>query len=142
MSGCTTTGERDCSSFSGFFFRVLFFRRVFFLSFFHLLRSLRDPNPNLSLPPFSLTHRGNFESFEEMYDQRRAEANKAADKFDKAMKAAKRSGGGKAAQEKVVKGAKAAAKGKGGGARGKKGGNDDDLGPSASGKDNPDAPRR
>lgn len=74
-----------------------------------------------------------------MYDQRRAEANKAADKFDKAMK----SGGGKVAQEKVVKGAKAAAKGKGGGARGKRGGeNDDDVGPSASGKDNPDAPRR
>jgi len=121
--------------FFGFFFSGGF---SFFLSFISFAHS----ETQTSLPPFSLAHRGNFESFEEMYDQRRAEANKAADKFDKAMKAAKRSGGGKAAQEKVVKGAKAAAKGKGGGARGKKGGNDDDLGPSASGKDNPDAPRR
>ena len=62
-------------------------------------------------------YRGNFEQFEEMYDQRRREVNKVADKFDKAMRAAKRSGG-KAAQEKVVKGAasqaKAKAKGRGG----------------------------
>jgi len=56
-------------------------------------------------------YRGNFEQFEEMYDQRRREVNKVADKFDKAMRAAKRSGG-KAAQEKVVKGAASQAKSK------------------------------
>lgn len=46
--------------------------------------------------------RGNFLQFEEMYDQRRTEVNKAADKFEKQMKAAKRSGN-KANQDKVNK---------------------------------------
>lgn len=36
--------------------------------------------------------RGNFEQFEEMYEQRRTEVNKAAEKYEKQIKAAKRSG--------------------------------------------------
>lgn len=47
-------------------------------------------------------YRGNFSQFEEMYDQRRTEVNKAADKFEKQMKAAKRSGN-RANQDKVNK---------------------------------------
>jgi ATP-binding cassette, subfamily F, member 1 len=37
-------------------------------------------------------NRGNFEQFEEMYEQRRTEVNKAAEKYEKQIKAAKRSG--------------------------------------------------
>ena len=82
-------------------------------------------------------YRGNFEQFEEMYEQKRREVNNAADKYDKAMKAAKRSGG-RAAQDKVKTATKAAAKGKGGGGKGKRGdrGGGDDA-PAAD-----DAPRR
>ena len=40
----------------------------------------------------SCTNRGNFEQFEEMYEQRRTEVNKAAEKYEKQIKAAKRSG--------------------------------------------------
>ena len=36
--------------------------------------------------------RGNFAQFEEMYEQKRKEVNKVAEKFEKQMKAAKRSG--------------------------------------------------
>lgn len=36
--------------------------------------------------------RGNFEQFEEMYEQKRTEVNKAAEKYEKQIKAAKRSG--------------------------------------------------
>ena len=36
--------------------------------------------------------RGNFAQFEEMYEQKRTEVNKAAEKYEKAIKAAKRSG--------------------------------------------------
>lgn len=36
--------------------------------------------------------RGNFAQFEEMYEQKRTEVNKSAEKFEKEMKAAKRSG--------------------------------------------------
>ncbi|KAK9820427.1 hypothetical protein WJX72_010224 [[Myrmecia] bisecta] len=50
-------------------------------------------------------YRGNFAQFEEMYEQKRTEVNKAADKFEKQMKAAKRSGS-KASQDKVAKSAK------------------------------------
>jgi hypothetical protein len=39
-----------------------------------------------------LMRRGNFEQFEEMYEQRRTEVNKAAEKYEKQIKAAKRSG--------------------------------------------------
>jgi ATP-binding cassette, subfamily F, member 1 len=77
-------------------------------------------------------YRGNFEQFEEMYDQRRREVNKVADKFDKAMRAAKRSGG-KAAQDKVVKGAAAQAKGKKGKKGGRGGDDDDDDGGAGGG---------
>ena len=73
-------------------------------------------------------YRGNFEQFEEMYDQRRREVNKVADKFDKAMRAAKRSGG-KAAQEKVVKGAASQAKSKAKG-RGRGAVDEEDDGPA------------
>jgi ATP-binding cassette subfamily F protein 1 len=45
-------------------------------------------------------YRGNFAQFEEMYEQKRKEVNKEADKFEKQMKAAKRSGS-KANQDKV-----------------------------------------
>jgi len=37
-------------------------------------------------------YRGNFAQFEEMYQQKRTEVNKAAEKFEKQLKAAKRSG--------------------------------------------------
>lgn len=37
-------------------------------------------------------YRGNFAQFEEMYEQRRREVNKEFDKYQKQMKAAKRSG--------------------------------------------------
>ncbi|EIE25084.1 P-loop containing nucleoside triphosphate hydrolase protein [Coccomyxa subellipsoidea C-169] len=50
-------------------------------------------------------YRGNFAQFEEMYEQKRKEVNKAAEKFEKQLKAAKRSGS-KANQDKVVKSAK------------------------------------
>ena len=48
-------------------------------------------------------YRGNFVQFEDMYQQKRTEANKAAEKFEKQMKAAKRSGS-KANQDKVCVG--------------------------------------
>eukprot|EP00884_Botryococcus_braunii_P021886 jgi/Botrbrau1/8381/Bobra.0237s0004.1 len=60
-------------------------------------------------------YRGNFAQFEEMYQQKRKEVNKEAEKFEKQMKAAKRSGS-KANQDKVLKGAKQAAQRKGKGA--------------------------
>jgi len=37
-------------------------------------------------------YRGNFAQFEEMYQQKRTEVNKAAEKFEKQLKAAKRTG--------------------------------------------------
>ncbi|KAK9798586.1 hypothetical protein WJX73_004190 [Symbiochloris irregularis] len=52
-------------------------------------------------------YRGNFVQFEDMYEQKRAEANKVAEKFEKQMKAAKKSGS-KANQDKVTKSAKQA----------------------------------
>ena len=78
-------------------------------------------------------YRGNFEAFEEMYEQKRREVNKAADKYEKAMKAAKASGG-RAAQERVTAKTKAAAKSK---AKSRRGGDDDD---DRDAKD--DAPKR
>ena len=42
-----------------------------------------------------------FLQFEEMYEQKRKEVNKAAEKFEKQLKAAKRSGS-KATQDKVL----------------------------------------
>ncbi|CAL8461952.1 g1483 [Coccomyxa elongata] len=52
-------------------------------------------------------YRGNFAQFEEMYEQKRKEVNKAAEKFEKQLRAAKRSGN-KANTDKVVKSAKQA----------------------------------
>jgi len=77
-------------------------------------------------------YRGNFAQFEEMYEQRRREANKEFDKFQKQLKAAKRSGS-KANADKISKDAKSKAKHKD-----KRGGGDryeDAAGPS-------DAPRQ
>eukprot|EP00891_Asterochloris_glomerata_P000400 jgi/Astpho2/400/Aster-03452 len=54
-------------------------------------------------------YRGNFVQFEEMYDQKRREVNKAADKYEKQMKAAKKSGS-KAKQDKVTESTKFAQK--------------------------------
>lgn len=45
-------------------------------------------------------YRGNFAQFEEMYEQRRREVNKVAEKFEKQMKVAKKTGS-KASQDKV-----------------------------------------
>ena len=45
-------------------------------------------------------YRGNFAQFEEMYQQKRTEVNKAAEKFEKQLKAAKRTGN-RVNQEKV-----------------------------------------
>lgn len=45
-------------------------------------------------------YRGNFAQFEEMYEQKRREVNKAAEKYEKQIKAAKKTGS-KAAQDKV-----------------------------------------
>ncbi|KAL6782065.1 hypothetical protein ACKKBF_B10535 [Auxenochlorella protothecoides x Auxenochlorella symbiontica] len=53
-------------------------------------------------------YRGNFAQFEEMYEQRRREVNKEFDKYQKQMKAAKRSGS-KANADKVAKEAKSKA---------------------------------
>ncbi|KAF8072920.1 ABCF4 [Scenedesmus sp. PABB004] len=48
-------------------------------------------------------YRGNFAQFEEMYEQKRREVNKAFEKYEKQMKAAKQSGkNSKANQEKVL----------------------------------------
>ena len=47
------------------------------------------------------SYRGNFAQFEEMYDQRRREQNKVAEKFEKQLKTAKQSGS-KAAADKVT----------------------------------------
>ena len=52
------------------------------------------------------TYRGNFAQFEDMYEQRRKEANKAFDKYEKQLKAAKASSS-KAKIDKVQAGAKA-----------------------------------
>jgi ATP-binding cassette subfamily F protein 1 len=52
-------------------------------------------------------YRGNFGQFDEMYEQKRREVNKAAEKYEKQMKAAKKSGN-KANQDKVVKSTKQA----------------------------------
>jgi ATP-binding cassette subfamily F protein 1 len=52
------------------------------------------------------TYRGNFAMFEEMYEQRRTEANKAFEKYEKQLKVAKASSS-KAKIEKVQAGAKA-----------------------------------
>lgn len=46
-------------------------------------------------------YRGNFAQFEEMYEQKRREVNKAAEKYEKQIKAAKKTGS-KAAQDKVI----------------------------------------
>ena len=46
------------------------------------------------------SYRSNFAQFEEMYEQKRWEVNKAAEKYEKQIKAAKKSGS-KAAQDKV-----------------------------------------
>lgn len=46
-------------------------------------------------------YRGNFAQFEEMYEQKRREVNKAAEKYEKQIKAAKKTGS-KAAQDKVT----------------------------------------
>jgi ATP-binding cassette subfamily F protein 1 len=54
-------------------------------------------------------YRGNFAQFEEMYEQRRREVNKEFEKYQKQLKAAKKSGS-KAAADKVEKGAKQKAK--------------------------------
>ena len=67
-------------------------------------------------------YRGNFESFEDMYAQKRREMNKEFEKYEKQMKAAKKSGS-KDKADKVAKQAKTGAKqkgkkGKGGGAEG------------------------
>lgn len=51
-------------------------------------------------------YRGNFAQFEEMYEQRRREVNKEFDKYQKQLKAAKKSGS-KANADKVAKDAKA-----------------------------------
>lgn len=51
-------------------------------------------------------YRGNFAQFEEMYEQRRREVNKEFEKYQKQMKAAKKSGS-KANADKVAKDAKA-----------------------------------
>ncbi|KAK2080085.1 hypothetical protein QBZ16_002481 [Prototheca wickerhamii] len=50
-------------------------------------------------------YRGNFAQFEEMYDQRRREVNKEFDRYQKQLRAAKRSGS-KASADKVQKEAK------------------------------------
>lgn len=64
-------------------------------------------------------YRGNFAQFEEMYEQRRREVNKEFEKYQKQIKAAKKSGS-KAAADKVEKGVKhkAKLKAKAGGASG------------------------
>ena len=69
-------------------------------------------------------YRGNFESFEDMYEQKRREMNKEFEKYEKQMKAAKKSGSRDKA-DKVAKQAKQTAKQKG-----KKGGKDRDEGSS------------
>ncbi len=46
------------------------------------------------------SYRGNFAQFDEMYEQKRREVNKAAEKYEKQIKAAKKTGN-KAAQDKV-----------------------------------------
>ena len=69
-------------------------------------------------------YRGNFESFEDMYEQKRREMNKEFEKYEKQMKAAKKSGSRDKA-DKVAKQAKQTAKQKG-----KKGGKGRDEGSS------------
>jgi ATP-binding cassette subfamily F protein 1 len=65
-------------------------------------------------------YRGNFAQFEEMYEQKRREVNKAFDKYEKQLKAAKQSGkSSKQAADKVAgKGGKGGKGGSGGGGGG------------------------
>ena len=77
------------------------------------------------------TYRGSFAQFEEMYEQRRREANKAFEKYEKQLKAAKASSS-KAKIEKVQAGAKAKVER---GKAGKAGADEDD-------EDKADAPRK
>ena len=74
------------------------------------------------------TYRGSFAQFEEMYEQRRREANKAFEKYEKQLKVAKASSS-KAKIDKVQAGAKAKADRKG------RAVDEDD-------EDKPDAPRK
>ena len=71
-------------------------------------------------------YRGNFAQFEEMYEQRRREVNKEYEKYQKQMKAAKKSGS-KANADKVAKDAKMKANRK---EKRRGGGEPADLGPS------------
>ncbi|QDZ24033.1 ABC transporter [Chloropicon primus] len=69
-------------------------------------------------------YKGNYSTFEEMYEQRRKEANKAFDKYEKQMKAAKASGS-RTKQDKVKQNQKQLNKEKKKGKKNK--GNDDDI---------------
>jgi ATP-binding cassette subfamily F protein 1 len=75
------------------------------------------------------TYRGNFEQFEDMYEQRRREANKAFEKYEKQLKVAKATSS-KAKIDKVQAGAKAKAEQR----KGRQVDEDDE--------DKPDAPRK
>ena len=57
-------------------------------------------------------YKGNFSAFEEMYEQRRREANKQFEKYDKAMKAAKKSGNREQLKKAKDQGKKKGKKGK------------------------------
>ena len=84
------------------------------------------------------SYRGSFAQFEEMYEQRRREANKAFEKYEKQLKAAKATSS-KAKIEKVQAGAKQKAEqqaAKKGGKHGGGGGSDEEGGAKA------DAPRK
>ncbi|PNW88567.1 hypothetical protein CHLRE_01g034950v5 [Chlamydomonas reinhardtii] len=73
-------------------------------------------------------YRGNFAQFEEMYEQKRREVNKAFEKYEKQLKAAK-SGGGKDAKAKAEKVTNNATKTN---AKRRGGGNDDGASSSAA----------
>jgi len=62
------------------------------------------------------TYRGNFVSFEEMYEQRRREANKTYEKYEKQLKAA-RASGNKEKAKSIAEATKQRQKGRGGGSR-------------------------
>lgn len=74
------------------------------------------------------TYRGNFGQFEEMYEQRRREANKAFDKYEKQVKAAKATSS-KAKIEKVQAAGKASVARR---AKADGGGSDDEGGPPSA----------
>ncbi|KDD75994.1 hypothetical protein H632_c403p0 [Helicosporidium sp. ATCC 50920] len=74
-------------------------------------------------------YRGNFAQFEEMYEQRRREANKEFDKYAKQVKAAKRQGGQKSA-DRVTKEAQKTAARKA--SRGSKGAQAEDSGTASA----------